>query len=167
MLHNLSLSSNENLRSVHRTAFQDLLDLQHLNLAFNQRLALTDVSMMNKLATSSVESFTLAGSRWPCDCRLLGIDVMLARLANESRLVDEPVCSSPAEFIGLPVRDVRMNATECRFPRIVDRSEEIFTFKLGSTATIDCVSTGGSTIYIRWMKNGREIASSTNISYDL
>uniref|UniRef100_A0A673APC7 Leucine rich repeats and transmembrane domains 1 n=1 Tax=Sphaeramia orbicularis TaxID=375764 RepID=A0A673APC7_9TELE len=93
-LSHLDLSHNS-LWGLHGAMGESLRNLSHLGLAHN-RLTRLDRSLLENLG--HLDSLTLRGNPWRCDCQLIGLKLWLETYLFKGGVVDEVLCSQPAEM---------------------------------------------------------------------
>ncbi|KAG7228268.1 hypothetical protein INR49_009129 [Caranx melampygus] len=93
-LSHLDLSHNS-LWGIPGALGDSLRNLSHLGLAHN-RLTRLDRSLLEAL--TRLDSITLRGNPWRCDCQLIGLKLWLETHLFKGGAVDEVLCSQPEEM---------------------------------------------------------------------
>ncbi|KAM4609868.1 leucine-rich repeat and transmembrane domain-containing protein 1 [Polymixia lowei] len=94
LLSHLDLSHNS-LWGLPGAMGDSLRNLSHLGLAHN-RLTRLDRSLLEALGR--LDSLTLRGNPWRCDCQLIGLKLWLETYLFKGGGVDEVLCSQPEEM---------------------------------------------------------------------
>uniref|UniRef100_H3DC19 Leucine rich repeats and transmembrane domains 1 n=1 Tax=Tetraodon nigroviridis TaxID=99883 RepID=H3DC19_TETNG len=93
-LSHLELSHNS-LWGLSGAMGDNLRNLSHLGLAYN-RITRLDRSLLEALGR--LDSLTLRGNPWRCDCQLIGLKLWLETYLFKGGVVDEVICSHPEEM---------------------------------------------------------------------
>ncbi|XP_061128265.1 leucine-rich repeat and transmembrane domain-containing protein 1 [Syngnathus typhle] len=93
-LSHLDLSHNS-LWGLSGAMGEHLRNLSHLGLTHN-RLTRLDRSLLEAL--TRLDSITLRGNPWRCDCHLIGLKLWLETYLYKGGMVDEVLCSQPIEM---------------------------------------------------------------------
>ncbi|XP_056896727.1 leucine-rich repeat and transmembrane domain-containing protein 1 isoform X2 [Takifugu flavidus] len=93
-LSHLDLSHNS-LWGLSGAMGDNLRNLSHLGLAHN-RITRLDRSLLEAL--TRLDSLTLRGNPWRCDCQIIGLKLWLETYLFKGGVVDEVICSHPEEM---------------------------------------------------------------------
>lgn len=93
-LSHLDLSHNS-LGGLPGAIGDSLRNVSHLGLTYN-RFTRLDRSLLESL--SHLDSLTLQGNPWKCDCQIIGLKLWLEAYLFKGGVVDEVLCSQPDEM---------------------------------------------------------------------
>ncbi|XP_052859951.1 leucine-rich repeat-containing protein 4-like [Anopheles cruzii] len=98
---------NSHISSLGSGVFQSICDtVKQIHLTGNE-MQMVQKGTFDCLKGKNVKVF-MQDNPWVCDC---GLQYLQEMLSDESLTFDEPLCDSPVEYNGLPVREVAMCGT--------------------------------------------------------
>ena len=151
----LHLDHNPDLRHLPPNVFRDLDGLRILDLS-HSALSGLDAAVLYPLQI--VETVSLAGNPWMCDCHLVWLQAALAH--NATAYLSEPesvTCSHPASLSGQPLLQVPSHNLTCASATITNTTTRVVAFKIGSAAVLDCLTDGRPHPAIRWTSPRKQL----------
>lgn len=135
------------LTTVAAGAFDDLAGLDWLMLDDNR---LTHVPGPNTLP-ARLHQIDLHHNDWQCDCRAADMHLWLA--TSRVPVAEEPVCSGPAEYAGVPVRRVPAVELACA-PIAYPATRPVQDVAEGANVSFRCLVAATPVATVEWLFGG-------------
>lgn len=147
-LKKLDLCNNKNLTKIYPRTFGSLYQLQNLQLQNNSLVSLSATVLAN---LSSLQTISLDGNNWCCDCRSKEFLQTLKLMTNKGLNVSSDlVCLHPESLKNQPFLSLEAQELHCEV-----------AYKIGSVAVLDCPVHDDSSQEIFWVTNQLKVYNRT------